>query len=456
LDLDSDGDGIPDAIEDTGCNGTVPCTPSDKDGDGIPNYKDLDSDGDGIPDSVEKGNGTTPQDSDGDGIPNYLDLDSDNDGILDAYENQVCPTAVVLCDTDGDGIPNYIDLDSDGDGKSDVSEAKGTDANNDGKADGTINSDGVPSSAGGGLTPPDANNDGKTDPYDIAGTIDTDGDGIPDAVEKGNGTTPQDTDGDGIPNYLDLDSDNDGILDAYENNVCVPSVVLCDIDSDGIPNYMDLDSDNDGIPDVIESNGKDDNGDGKADGVSNSKGIPSSANNGNTPPNTDSLGYTDPYDLDSDNDGILDSVEKGSNGSKPRDTDGDGIPDYRDLDSDGDGIPDQEESQLEDCDKDGTVDYLDPDNCDGELPNYISPNGDGANDKFVIPSSILKKYPNLRLSIYNRWGNMVWRSNGVYQNNWGGEHYDASNLPDGVYYYIMELESIVEKNKTGFIQVMRH
>jgi gliding motility-associated-like protein len=456
LDLDSDGDGIPDAIEDTGCNGTVPCNPSDKDNDGIPNYKDLDSDGDGIPDSVEKGNGTTPQDSDGDGIPNYLDLDSDNDGILDAYENQVCPTAVVLCDTDGDGIPNYIDLDSDGDGKSDVSEAKGTDANNDGKADGTINSDGVPSSAGGGLTPPDANNDGKTDPYDIAGTIDTDGDGIPDAVEKGNGTTPQDSDGDGIPNYLDLDSDNDGILDAYENNVCVPSVVLCDIDSDGIPNYMDLDSDNDGIPDVIESNGKDDNGDGKADGASNSKGIPSSANNGNTPPNTDSLGYTDPYELDSDNDGILDSVEKGSNGSKPRDSDGDGTPDYRDLDSDGDGIPDQEEGQLEDCDKDGTVDYLDPDNCDGELPNYISPNGDGTNEKFVIPSSIRKKYPNLRLSIYNRWGNMVWRSNGVYQNNWGGEHFDESNLPDGVYYYILELETIVEKNKTGFIQVMRH
>jgi hypothetical protein len=51
---------------------------------------------------------------------------------------------------------------------------------------------------------------------------------------------------------------------------------------------------------------------------------------------------------------------------------------------------------------------------------------------------------------------MVWRSNGVYQNNWGGEHFDESNLPDGVYYYILELESIVEKNKTGFIQVMRH
>jgi gliding motility-associated-like protein len=100
--------------------------------------------------------------------------------------------------------------------------------------------------------------------------------------------------------------------------------------------------------------------------------------------------------------------------------------------------------------------YIENPPCDDEIPNYISPNGDGANDKFVLPASMRKKYPNLRLSIYNRWGNMVWRSNGVYQNNWGGEHYDASNLPDGVYYYIIELENQNEKARTGFIQVMRH
>ena len=52
-------------------------SPTHADGDGVPNYLDLDSDGDGIPDSVEG-----QKDSDGDGIPNYLDLDSDGDHRL--------------------------------------------------------------------------------------------------------------------------------------------------------------------------------------------------------------------------------------------------------------------------------------------------------------------------------------------------------------------------------------
>ena len=56
----------------------------DLDADGTPNFLDLDSDGDGIPDSVE-----TAADVDGDGNPNFLDLDSDNDGIPDAFEGTV-------------------------------------------------------------------------------------------------------------------------------------------------------------------------------------------------------------------------------------------------------------------------------------------------------------------------------------------------------------------------------
>ncbi|MFN5418900.1 MAG: Ig-like domain-containing protein, partial [Sphingomonadales bacterium] len=142
LDLDSDNDGIPDSIEDAGCNGTAPCTPTDTDNDGTPNYLDLDSDNDGIPDSIEDAgcNGTapcTPTDTDNDGIPNYLDLDSDNDGILDSIEDAGC-SGTAPCtptDTDNDGIPNYLDLDSDNDGCSDANEAynsltaQGTDGN---------------------------------------------------------------------------------------------------------------------------------------------------------------------------------------------------------------------------------------------------------------------------------------------------------------------------------------
>ena len=78
----------------------------------------------------------------------------------------------------------------------------------------------------------------------------------------------------------------------------------------------------------------------------------------------------DYLDLDSDNDGIPDAVEKGTDPNNPVDSDKDGIPDYRDLDSDGDGIPDATEkgsnpNVLADTDKDGIPDYLDLDS-DGD------------------------------------------------------------------------------------------
>ncbi|NBA78923.1 DUF11 domain-containing protein, partial [Emticicia sp. ODNR4P] len=63
-----------------------------------PNYVDLDSDGDGLPDSTE---GTA--DTDGDGIPNYLDTDSDGDGVLDATDQ--CPTVVGIAPSGCPAVP---------------------------------------------------------------------------------------------------------------------------------------------------------------------------------------------------------------------------------------------------------------------------------------------------------------------------------------------------------------
>ena len=68
---------------------------------------------------------------------------------------------------------------------------------------------------------------------------DSDNDGIPDAAE-GHG----DADKDGLPNCIDKDSDNDGIADAIEKSV--------DFDKDGKSNMIDTDSDNDGIKDEEE------------------------------------------------------------------------------------------------------------------------------------------------------------------------------------------------------------
>lgn len=149
-----------------------------------------------------------------------------------------------------------------------------------------------------------------------------------------------DTDGDGIVDVSDMDDDGDGILDSVEDAASCTSasgVVAAnvDCDGDGIPNSLDLDSDNDGINDIIEAGGTDVNGDGKADGTSNSSGIASSAGSGLTPPNTDGTGGSNPYDLDSDDDNITDLSESGLNPAF--DVNGDGKIDGT-TDTDGDGI----------------------------------------------------------------------------------------------------------------------
>ena len=90
------------------------------------------------------------------------------------------------------------------------------------------------------------------------------------------------------------------------------------------------------------------------------------------------------------------------------------------------------------------------------LPNYFSPNGDGENDNWVLPDAMYSLYPNLKVIIYNRWGNIVWRSTGVYHNDWGGVHQkDNLPVPDGVYYYLIELDSESKKPISGFVEVMR-
>ncbi len=72
---------------------------------------DLDSDGDGIPDSTE-----TVADFDGDGTANYLDVDSDNDGILTPAKARTTAMATLhsnyldVDDSDNDGILDSIEL----------------------------------------------------------------------------------------------------------------------------------------------------------------------------------------------------------------------------------------------------------------------------------------------------------------------------------------------------------
>jgi gliding motility-associated-like protein len=63
------------------------------------------------------------------------------------------------------------------------------------------------------------------------------------------------------------------------------------------------------------------------------------------------------------------------------------------------------------------------------IPNIITPNGDGKND--VLEITGLSSYPNSELIIFNRWGAEIYRS-ANYLNNW-----DGNGLAEGTYFYIL-------------------
>ncbi len=92
-----------------------------------------------------------------------------------------------------------------------------------------------------------------------------------------------DTDRDGTPDAMDLDSDNDGIPDAMEAGDADLNTPPVDTDLDGIPDFRDLDSDGDGVLDHDEM-----------------------------------VAGTDPRNRDSDGDGVDDLVEMAAH-TNPRD-----------------------------------------------------------------------------------------------------------------------------------------
>ena len=76
------------------------------------------------------------------------------------------------------------------------------------------------------------------------------------------------------------------------------------------------------------------------------------------------------------------------------------------------------------------------------VPNTFTPNGDGINDTWNLPA--LLAYPNCTVNIYDRYGQMVFRSIG-YAIPWDGR-YNSKNVPTGVYYYIID-----RKNNTAAV-----
>ena len=86
-----------------------------------------------------------------------------------------------------------------------------------------------------------------------------------------------------------------------------------------------------------------------------------------------------------------------------------------------------------------------------EMPQGYSPNNDGKNDLFVVHG--IEAYPNNTLTIYNRWGNVVY-SKDSYLNEWNGISNNDQELPTGTYFAILEVNNgeIVLK---GYVELRR-
>ncbi len=91
------------------------------------------------------------------------------------------------------------------------------------------------------------------------------------------------------------------------------------------------------------------------------------------------------------------------------------------------------------------------DRCMPFFSNTMTPNNDGANDVFYIQN--IETFPNNRLTIYNRWGNLVFETTG-YKNDWQGT-YNGNPLPVGTYYYYIELNDPDQRTHSGHITILR-
>ena len=414
--IDTDNDGFFDYEDD------FPDDPDeslDTDGDGVGNNADIDDDGDGWSDAIEESEGTNPLDAsdkpldtDGDGVRNSQDTDDDNDGVLDSQDDFPLDSTESV-DTDGDGIGNNTDPDDDDDGLSDLEEAE-------------IGTNPLVSDTDG-----DGVNDLEDDyPLDPSEQFDTDEDGVPDNQDNDDdddgvtdaedafpldATENLDTDGDGIGNNEDPDDDGDGVedvqiiinldlLNTESVTVTLDSFPLdpteqSDSDNDGIGDNADLDDDNDGVLDVDDI-------------------FP---NNPNEFIDTDGDGIGNVTDLDDDGDGYSDLIEAqiGTDPldytSTPPDIDNDFIPDAFDIDNNGDGFDD---SQI-------------------FVSEVLTPNTYSSESQWRVVN--IEQYPSSVVEIFNRNGQRVFRMNN-YQNDWSGIYEKTGGLlPVGSYYYRIDL-----------------
>ncbi|WP_147383364.1 Ig-like domain-containing protein [Pontibacter oryzae] len=88
-----------------------------------------------------------------------------------------------------------------------------------------------------------------------------------------------------------------------------------------------------------------------------------------------------------------------------------------------------------------------------DAANVITPNGDNKNDRFKIRN--IENYPNCRVQIFSRWGELVFESKGYTElQEWDGTR-QGVQLPTGAYYYIIHLNEGTEEPVSGSVTIIR-
>ncbi len=138
-------------------------------------------------------------------------------------------------------------------------------------------------------------------------------------------------------------------------------------------------------------------------------------------------------------------------------------------DCDGDGINNEEEIGANpqvpyDFNENGTPDYLEFNNKSDSEDNLeifksLTPNGNGENDVFVIRN--INLYPNNTVTVFNRWGVIVYQEDGYGSNEKFFRGYSDGKctmrkgieLPNGTYFYQVRYNNNegVEKSRTGYL-----
>ncbi len=127
------------------------------------------------------------------------------------------------------------------------------------------------------------------------------------------------------------------------------------------------------------------------------------------------------------------------------------------------------EFEFEACDTYSTIEIAF--SCDPFIPNVFTPNGDGNNDFFIIDNLTPGNYSETLLTIYNRWGEIIFMTHdyGLNEDWWDGktmfsakpyssissdrdiEANELKTVSDGVYYYVFDVFNVAHNQKESFV-----